>query len=114
MKPPKITTLLAELTTEVAYRWEDIGIFLQLNPGILKTIKSDHPNDSKACLRETLMEWLKQQVDPAPSWLDIIDALDKIGHHPLAWQLRRKYAEYSGVVNPVYGVVTNPIYESVN
>ena len=51
------------------------------------------------------MMWLKQELNP--TWSDIIDVMDTIGHRPLASRLRRKYAPESA-----YSTVTlNPVYE---
>ena len=87
---PRLTTLLNELTNRVAAKWEEIGISLQLESGLLEIIKKDNPNDCRACLREMLKEWMKQ-IDPPPSWSAIIKAVKDCGYRPLARTLRNKY-----------------------
>ena len=87
---PRLTTLLNELTNRVAAKWEEIGISLQLESGLLEIIKKDNPNDCRACLREMLKEWMKQ-IDPSPSWSAIIKAVKDCGYRPLARTLRNKY-----------------------
>ena len=89
-EPPRFTTLLYELTNRVAAKWEEIGISLRLESGLLEIIKKDSPSDCRACLREMLKEWMKQ-VDPPPSWLAIIKAVKDCGYRPLARTLREKY-----------------------
>ena len=89
-EPPRYTTLLNELTNRVAAKWEEIGSYLQLEPGFLEIIKKDNPNDCRACLREMLKEWMKQ-VDPPPTWSAIIKAVKDCGYRPLARTLRGKY-----------------------
>ena len=93
-EPPRFATLLYELTTRVAAKWEEIGTSLQLESGLLEIIKKDNPNDCRACLREMLKEWMKQ-VDPPPSWSVIIKAIKDCGYRPLARTLREKYLSNS-------------------
>ena len=89
-EPPQLTILLNELTNRVSAKWEEIGVSLQLESGLLEIIKKDNPNDCRACLREVLKEWMKQ-VDPPPSWLAIIKAVKDCGYCALARTLRKKY-----------------------
>ena len=89
-EPPRLTTLLNELTNRVAAKWEAIGISLQLESGLLEIIKEDNPNDCRARLREMLKEWMKQ-VNPPPSWSAIIKAVKDAGYSRLARILREKY-----------------------
>ena len=88
-KPPKFTTLLRELSSEVSADWEDIGIGLELKQGDLSAIKSDH-QECKKCFREMLKLWLKQ-VDPPPTWSAIIEAIEVFEYESLAEELRKKY-----------------------
>lgn len=89
---PRFTTVLSELSNRahVAAKWEDIGSFLQLDPGLLDIIRKDNPNDCRACFREMLKEWMKQ-VDPPPTWSAIITAVRDCGEPLLARTLSRKY-----------------------
>ena len=89
-EPPRFSILLSELSSRVAAKWEEIGFSLQLESALLEIIKKDNSNDCRACLRETLKEWMKQ-VDPPPSWSAIIKAVKDCGYHPLARILRNKY-----------------------
>ena len=87
--PPKFTTLLRELSIKVSADWEDIGVGLELEQGQLSAINRDHC-DSNKCFREMLKLWLKQ-VDPPPTWSAIIEAIEVLGHKPLAKDLKKKY-----------------------
>ena len=89
-KPPQFTILVHELTNRVAAKWEEMGISLRLESGLLEIIKKDNPNDCRACLRVMLKEWMKR-VDPSPSWLAIIEAVKDCGYSLLARTLRNKY-----------------------
>ena len=86
----RLTTLLNELTNRVSAKWEEIGTSLRLESGLLEIIKKDNPSDCRACLREVLKEWLKR-IDPPPSWVAIIKAVEDAGYRPLATILRKKY-----------------------
>ena len=89
MVKPTLKDLLRELRVKAA-DWEDIGIELEIDDGVLKQIKLDNPGDSKSCLRELLRKWLSQ-VDPSPSWVSIIDAVEGIGDENLARNLKGKH-----------------------
>jgi hypothetical protein len=89
-EPPRINTLLKELSSRVSPKWEEIGTFLRLESGLLDSIKENNPDDYKACFRMILKEWLKR-IDPPPSWVAIIKAVKDTGHRPLARILRDKY-----------------------
>ena len=46
--------------TDLTGRWKDLGISLGLRPSDLDTILSNNPHSSSDCLREMLLQWLKQ------------------------------------------------------
>jgi hypothetical protein len=71
--------------------WEDIGVELEVDDGVLKQIKADNPGDSKGCLRELFRKWLSR-VDPQPKWADIVEAIEGIiGDEELASKIKKKY-----------------------
>ena len=93
--PPKsllFTPLLNELlSSEVATIWDEIGVVLGVDDNFLETTKINHPNDCKVCFFEVLKEWMKQ-INPPPSWLTIISAIEKFQNfRSLAQTLKRKY-----------------------
>ena len=90
--PLLCTSLLNELLpSEVATIWEQIGVILGVDDDFLETMKINHPDDCKACFMEVLKEWMKQ-INPPPSWLTIISAIEKFPDYcSLTQSLRRKY-----------------------
>ena len=76
LKPVNLSVLLEELLP-LASNWENIGIFLGIDDGILLTIKVDEQK-AQGKLREMLRAWLRQ-VDPTPpTWTAIIKAVGLI------------------------------------
>ena len=88
VKPP-LKVLMRELRASAA-DWEDIGVELEVDDGILKQIKADNHGDSNGCLRELFRKWLSR-ADPQPSWANIVEAVNGIGDEQLANNLRTKY-----------------------
>ena len=86
---PELRTVMRELI-KVDFRWQNIGIFLGVDPHRLESIKTAEHNDTQNCLREMLQIWLKK-INPPPSWSAIIDALEDLGEQQLARDLRSKY-----------------------
>ena len=86
---PTIKELQRELHTKVADQWEDIGIQLGIEDGLLRQVKADNETSGR-CLREMLRIWLTR-VDPPPSWPAIIDALNVLGEDSLAQHLKETY-----------------------
>ena len=88
------TTLLNDLLySEVVTKWEQVGYVLGVNVGLLENIKRKH---CQRCFMEMLNEWMKQ-VNPPPSWSDIISAIENIpGYNSLAQSLRNKYLPKQG------------------
>jgi hypothetical protein len=64
--------------SNVAHRWNDVGLALRLNPDTLKTVEAQY-RDPKSCLREVLTEWLKKSYDTnrfgQPSWRLLVRAV---------------------------------------
>lgn len=59
-----------------ADEWWNIGVFLNLPEGVLKTIAKDNSR-SRDCLREMLAAWLKQ-THPRPTWKALAEAVKPI------------------------------------
>ena len=86
---PTLKDLMRELRVKSA-DWEDIGVELEVDDGILRQIKTDNPGDSKSCLRELFRKWLSR-INPQPKWEDIIEAVEGIGDEELASKIKAKY-----------------------
>ena len=63
---------------------------LGIDSGVLDNIEADNPKNCESCLREMLKVWLKQ-LDPAPSWRAVVEALDVLGEPKLAQELKQRY-----------------------
>lgn len=87
---PTLKQLQQELYNKATNKWKDIGIQLDIDERQLDEINSDTSSDSRACLREMLIVWLRR-VDPPPSWSAIAEAIDFLGDKELASHLRSKY-----------------------
>ena len=72
---------------KVDSKWQNIGIFLEVDPHRLESIKTAEHHDTQNCLREMLQIWLKK-INPSPSWSAITDALEYLGEEQLAHDLR--------------------------
>ncbi len=73
----------------LASEWQNIGTFLEIPPGKLKTIKSDNPHRVKDCLREMLTEWL-DNTDPHPTWKNLAEAIHPFSKN-IAMVIHHKY-----------------------
>ena len=64
----------------VCVNWHDVCLALGLPPSLLSAIRSDHPDDVKACLREGLSNWLQRNYNTElhgfPSWRKLVEAVD--------------------------------------
>ena len=85
---PELRTVLRELI-KVDSKWENIGIFLEVDPHRLESIKIAEHHNTQNCLREMLKIWLKK-INPPPSWSAITDALECLGEEQLARDLKSK------------------------
>ena len=83
---PKLKDLTSALN-KVASGWKRLGVNLEIS----NTIAADYPHKSEDGLLEMLKEWLKQQVDPPPSWANIVDAVESLEDMQLGRELREKY-----------------------
>ena len=80
--------LMATLYHKVADKWKVIGVHLKISN--LTSIATKHHDDPHLCLLEMLEVWLKR-VDPPPTWLAIIEAVEFLGEQQLGRELRMKY-----------------------
>ena len=82
-----------ELLVEVSYKWYDIGIQLNMNPGDLDRIQSRY-SDPADCLRVMLKEWLAG-TNPYPTLESLAQALESrtVKKGQLANKVRQKLLE---------------------
>ena len=55
--------------TDLAARWGNLGIFLEVLSSHLDTILSNNPHSSSDCLKEMLKLWLKQNYNVKTSFI---------------------------------------------
>ena len=68
----------------------DIGLALKVSPTTLDAIRKEN-KELKACLHETIKEWLKSTTT-SPTWQFLIDALKDtiVGEPKLAEKLKKE------------------------
>ena len=71
---PKLKDLYKHVTPCYAAQWEDIGVYLDIELGHLKTIKVDHPGDTSGCCKNLWKKWL--ELDPNATWEKLFTAID--------------------------------------
>ena len=89
---PAIGDLRRELY-QVADKWEEIGMLLNISQEKLREIKLDIGAENKCmCLCEMLRFWLESSCGhPLPSWSAITEVFEVMGDGILAGRLRSKY-----------------------
>ena len=83
-------SLLLSLSSKVSPRWEDIGLYLGIDPDRLEIIKRDNREYCQDCYREMIKVWYTR-VNPRPEWSAIIDAIEHTGYGALAEELRQEH-----------------------
>ena len=91
---PELKLELKDLTcalNNMADEWMTLGVQLGIQKSELNGIEIKCQHNPKRCLLEMLDMWLKQQVDPPPSWTDIVDAVESLGNNQLGEELRKRH-----------------------
>ena len=75
----------------VADKWEEIATFLKMRPGSIAVVRADPTNVEKK-LFNIMRRWLNE-TNPAPSVMDLVDALKNpyIGENQLALKIEREF-----------------------
>ena len=76
-------TLVVEALLHVA-NWDDLGLALNLPPGIIDCIRKTHRDNVGDCRKEVITKWMMN--DECPSWRSLCAALRRniVGHTNLA------------------------------
>ena len=90
---PRLKDLMDALYHKVADKWRIIGILLEIPTAKLEVIAGIHRGDPQTCFVVMLETWL-EQVDPPPTWVAIIEAVEFLGEEQLGKELREKYCEH--------------------
>ena len=88
--------LLTQEIDKVAI-WHTLGIHLDMTVDELTTIEREHPGDIARMMTAMLDKWLGKQT--SPSWVSIIEALEKMSEKRLANKLRSKYVMSRGLAS---------------
>ena len=89
---------LVSVLSKIAHLWYDLGIQLDIDSDVLKTIgKSKHlqPND---CMKEMLEKW--SQKYPERGWDDIVRALEELDRNDIALTVTREYCHDTATSSP--------------
>ena len=71
---PKLKDLYKLVTPCYAAQWEDIGVYLDIEPGHLSIIRANHPGDVEGCCKDLWKKWL--ELDPDATWDKLFAAID--------------------------------------
>ena len=83
---------LKELSNELdsVVNWHSLGVKLGLKDHELRTIEENYRGDgSERCKHEVLSHWLRSTK--LPTWKAVVDALQHMGEHKVAWKIKVKY-----------------------
>jgi len=87
---PVLKDLMDALYHEVADKWKEIGVLLEIPKGTLASIAEKCQHDPHKCLLEMLETWL-ERIHPPASWATIIEAVEFLGEEKLGSELKSKY-----------------------
>ena len=93
--------LLAQELNKVA-KWQTLGTNLDMAPCEITVIEQDHPGDTARRRTAMLDKWLRKEENP--SWMSVIEALEKMSEKSLANKLRNKYMYMSPSQQPATDV----------
>ena len=87
---------MKELTQHVSpFLWDTLGLYLGLYQPTLAVIELECRGNPRECLRECMSAWLRGEDEvrdtDGPSWLSLVSALDAIGEHHIATNIKHKY-----------------------
>ena len=72
---PSLEELVQLVITSVAYRWEDVAMFMDVSPSVTDNIKACDRNTSEDHCKEMLKQWLRTTPDN-----------DMMGRMPRTWK----------------------------
>ena len=76
------------------HHWKELGLQLGLYMPTLENIDDKCRGNPRKCLQECLAAWLRKEdkvtSKGGPTWTSLTTALDKIGEHKIASDIRRK------------------------
>ena len=94
--PPSAPTPTMRLLTKwkvlssVAAKWRGLADLLDFDPSVTSAIDGKHKGDPELSCRDVFSRWLTGETGSAPSWGDLLEALDDLNYKVLADDLRSK------------------------
>jgi hypothetical protein len=79
-----------KILSSVAANWRGLADLLDFDPSVTSAIDGKHKGDPELCCREVFTRWLKGETGSAPSWDDLLEALDDLNYNVLVFDLRLK------------------------
>ena len=73
-----------KVVSSVAAKWRELADLLDFNPSITSAIDGKHKGDPELSCREVFSRWLTGESGSAPSWGDLLEALDDLNYTVLA------------------------------
>lgn len=92
MERPQLKDLLPDVVTP---KWYQLGLQLTNDERKMNIIKVDHGHSMQNALEATFNLWLDETTRPAPSWWELVDALQRIKENRLAMDIKEKYCGLS-------------------
>ena len=90
---PSQKQLLQHLYHTVPDKWRAIGTYLEIPAAQLSAIDELHRGDPQKCLMSMLTERWLPRVNPPPTWLDLAETVEFVGHPDVAEKLRQKFCK---------------------
>ena len=84
---------MQQLYTTVPDKWRPIGTYLEIPTAQLNSIEKQYHGNPQECLMAMLTEGWLPRVSPPPTWQEIAEAVEIVGHPDIAQKLRQKFCE---------------------
>ena len=78
----------------MATKWRSLADLLGFDPSVTSAIDAKHRGDPELSCHEVFKRWLEGGTGSAPSWDDLLEALDDLGLKVLADNLRSKLHKF--------------------
>ena len=84
---------MQQLYTAVPDKWRAIGTYLEIPTAQLNSIDKQYHGNPQECLMAMLTEGWLPRISPPPTWQDLAEAVEIVGHPDVALKLRQKFCE---------------------
>ena len=93
-QPVRLQDIEEQVVPKVAADWEQLAIYLGVEPALLGNIKKNNSCECREGCRDMLCRWIesKRGTGRQPrTWDSVVRAIRRMGREDLAEQLRRRY-----------------------